>query len=287
MAPVSPFMSDRIHYDLTGISVHMTDWPMGSDLVEKNLPPQDLELEKQMTIVRNLTETGRRIRVDSKRRQRLPCQSGWIVGGPDLSDFHAIIAEELNVENLETEDDLDRFQQIELYPENKVLGKKYRAELPKVLAELNKIDSETLLSQIEAGTANLGGYEITMEDVSIRRVEKEGYAASTFTADDIGDISLVLDMSLSDSLISKGLAREITRRIQSKRKDLDLELEATISLNVWLSEDSPKLSSQDWEYVKFETRASNAELFYSESNNASDNFEVEGKEISFTLKLNS
>ena len=104
MAPVSPFMSDRIHYDLTGISVHMTDWPMGSDLVEKDLPPQDLELEKQMAIVRNLTETGRRIRVDSKRRQRLPCQSGWIVGGPDLSDFHAIIAEELNVENLETED---------------------------------------------------------------------------------------------------------------------------------------------------------------------------------------
>ena len=125
-----------------------------------------------------------------------------------------------------------------------------------------------------------------MEDVSIRRVEKEGYAASTFAVDDIGDISLVLDMSLSDSLISKGLAREITRRIQSKRKDLDLDLEATISLNVWLSEDSPKLASQDWEYVKFETRASNAELFYSESNNAPDKFEVEGKEISFTFKLN-
>ena len=286
MAPVSPFISDRIHYDLTRISVHMTDWPLGSDLVEKNLPPQDLELEKQMTIVRNLTETGRRIRVNSKRRQRLPCQSGWIVGGPDLSDFHAIIAEELNVENLETENDLDRFQQIELFPEHKVLGKKYRAELPKVLAELNKVDSETLLSQIEKGTANLGGYEITMEDVSIRRVEKEGYAASTFTVDNIGDISLVLDMSLNDSLISKGLAREITRRIQSKRKDLDLELEATISLNVWLSEDSPKLSSQDWEYVKFETRASNAELFYSESSNVSDKFEVEGKEIYFSLKLN-
>ena len=181
---------------------------------------------------------------------------------------------------------MDRFQQIELSPEHKVLGKKYRAELPKVLAELNKINSDNLLSQIEAGNANLGGYEITMEDVSIRRVEKEGYAASTFTVDNVGDISLVLDMSLNDSLISKGLAREITRRIQSKRKDLDLELEATISLNVWLSEDSPKLASKDWEYVKFETRASNAELFYSEQSDASDTFEVEEKKISFNLKLN-
>ena len=93
-------------------------------------------------------------------------------------------------------------------------------------------------------------------------------------------------MSLNDSLISKGLAREITRRIQSKRKELDLELEATISLNVWLSEDSPKLSSKDWEYVKFETRASSAELFYSKPSNIVDTFEVEDKEISFSLKLN-
>ena len=40
------------------------------------------------------------------------------------------------------------------------------------------------------------------------------------------------------------------------------------------------------EYVKFETRASNAELFYSEQSDASDTFEVEEKKISFNLKLN-
>ena len=69
MAPISPFMSDRIYYDLTGESVHMADWPLGSSLVAKSLPPQDVELEQKMAIVRTLTETGRRIRVDSNRRQ--------------------------------------------------------------------------------------------------------------------------------------------------------------------------------------------------------------------------
>ena len=49
-----------------------------------------------MSIVRMLAETGRKIRVEAKRRQRLPCKEGWIVGGPNLSDFHSIIAEELN-----------------------------------------------------------------------------------------------------------------------------------------------------------------------------------------------
>ncbi len=286
MAPISPFMSDRIHHDLTGESVHMADWPLGSSLVEKSLPPQDLDLEQKMSLVRTLTETGRRIRVDSNRRQRLPCQSGWIVGGMDLTDFHSIIAEELNVENLETEKNLDRFQRIEVVPNHKVLGKKCRADLPKVLSELANIDSEILLADIEKGNVNLEGYDITMEDVSLRRVEKEGFAAATFADEELGDISLVLDMTINENLLSKGLAREITRRVQSKRKDLDLDLEDTITLNVWLSENSPKLNSSDWEYVKSETRASSSDLQYASPSEESESFEVDDLKIYFNLKKN-
>ena len=286
MAPISPFMSDRIHHDLTGESVHMADWPLGSSLVEKSLPPQDLDLEQKMSLVRTLTETGRRIRVDSNRRQRLPCQSGWIVGGMDLTDFHSIIAEELNVENLETEKNLDRFQRIEVVPNHKVLGKKCRADLPKVLSELANIDSEILLADIEKGNVNVEGYDITMEDVSLRRVEKEGFAAATFADEELGDISLVLDMTINENLLSKGLAREITRRVQSKRKDLDLDLEDTITLNVWLSENSPKLNSSDWEYVKSETRASSSDLQYASPSEESESFEVDELKIYFNLKKN-
>jgi len=287
MAPISPFMSDRIYHDLTGESVHMADWPLGSSLVEKSIPPQDIELEQKMAIVRTLTETGRRIRVDSNRRQRLPCQSGWIVGEIDLSEFHSIISEELNVENLETEKNLDRFQRIEVAPNHKVLGKKCRADLPKVLSELASIDSEALLSQMEEGKAKLVGYDITMDDIFLRRVEKEGFAASTFTTEESGDISLVLDMALNEALLSKGLAREITRRVQSKRKDLDLDLEDTITLNVWLTEKNPKLNSADWDYVKFETRASSAELSYTKPSKNSDSFEVDESKIYFNLKKNN
>ena len=44
-----------------------------------------------MTLVRELAEAGRRIRVEAGRRQRLPCAQGWIVAGPDLSIFHDIL----------------------------------------------------------------------------------------------------------------------------------------------------------------------------------------------------
>ncbi len=283
MAPISPFMPDRIHHDLTGVSVHLVDWPLGSEIVKRNLPNQDLDLETQMSIVRTLTETGRRIRVDFSRRQRLPCKAGWIVGGPDLSEFNSIIAEELNVEELSTESNLNRFQKVEVVPVHKVLGQRYRSDLPKVLAEIAKADPELLLSEIDSGSSKLGNFEIIEGDVSIRRVEKEGFAASTFSMDEIGDISLVLDMEINDDLISKGLAREITRRIQSKRKDLDLDLEATISLKVWLSDESPEIVDRDWNYIKSETRSSKADVSTGSGPSDSDFFEVDGKKIYFKV----
>jgi len=283
MAPIAPFMPDKIHYDLTGSSVHTADWPLGSDLIAKDLPPQDLELEKQMSIVRMLAETGRKIRVEAKRRQRLPCKEGWIVGGPDLSEFHSIIAEELNVEILTTESNLDRFQKIEILPNHKVLGAKCRADLPKVLSELSQVQPDSLLSDIEKGKAKLAGFDITIEDINIKRVEKEGYAASTFEVEEKGDISLVLDVEITANLISKGLAREITRRIQSKRKELDLDLEASISLKVWLEKDSPKLNKKDWEYVTSETRSEPAELIIGDCDKDLDNFQVEENKIYFKV----
>jgi len=283
MAPIAPFMPDKIHYDLTGSSVHTADWPLGSDLIAKDLPPQDLELEKQMSIVRMLAETGRKIRVEAKRRQRLPCKEGWIVGGPDLSEFHSIIAEELNVEILTTESNLDRFQKIEILPNHKVLGAKCRADLPKVLSELSQVQPDSLLSDIEKGKAKLAGFDITIEDINIKRVEKEGYAASTFEVEEKGDISLVLDVEITANLISKGLAREITRRIQSKRKELDLDLEASISLKVWLEKDSPKLNKKDWEYVTSETRSEPAELIIGDCDKDLDNFQVEENKVYFKV----
>ena len=52
-----------------------------------------------------------------------------------------------------------------------------QADLPKVLAELSNSDPDSLLSDIENRVANLAGFEITLDDINIKRVEKEGYAA--------------------------------------------------------------------------------------------------------------
>ena len=279
MAPVSPFMPDRIHRDLAGSSVHLADWPLGSALVERSLPPRDYGLEQQMKLVRALAETGRRVRAEGGRRQRLPCRNGWIIGGPDLTDFHEILAEELNVENLMTEADLDRFQKIVLEPNRKALGAKCRSDLPAVLANLDTSDPDSLLLEIEAGIAALAGYQITMNDIEIRRTEKEGYSAATLSDEDFGDVSLVLDMDIDEELMSRGLARDVIRRIQSKRKELDLAVEESISLSVWI--EGAEMADEDWVHVQSETRAGNATLNEGSAPNEADSFEVDGIAIVF------
>jgi len=281
MAPISPFMPDQIHRGLTGHSVHLADWPTGSELVDRDLPDRDFGIEQEMSLVRSLAEAGRRIRVESNRRQRLPCQTGWIVGGPDISRFNDILAEELNVEVLTTESDLDAFQKIVLGPNRKVLGAKCRSDLPSVLAQLDLANPEELLLEIEAGIAALGGYEITMDDIEIRRAEKEGFAAKTLSFEE-GDVSIVLDMHTDSNLLSKGLARDITRRIQAKRKEMDLQVESSINLSVWV--EGMVLEENDWEHVVTETRAGTSSLNDGKPPSAADSFEVDGTKVSFEIQ---
>ena len=281
MAPVSPFMPDKIHRDLAGSSVHLADWPLGSALVERSLPPRDYGLEQQMNLVRALAETGRRVRAEGGRRQRLPCRNGWIIGGPDLTNFHEILSEELNVENLMTETDIDRFQKIVLEPNRKALGAKCRSDLPAVLAKLDTADPDSLLLEIEAGIAALAGYQITMSDIEVRRTEKDGYSAATLADEDFGDVSLVLDMVIDEELMSRGLARDVIRRIQSKRKELDLAIEDSISLSVWI--EGAEIADEDWVHVQSETRSGSATLNEGSAPNEADSFEVDGITIVFRV----
>jgi len=276
IAPVSPFMVDEIHRNLTGQSVHLADWPEPAHI--------DVGLEAQMSLVRELAETGRRIRVDAGRRQRLPCSEGWIVGGGDLSQFHAVLSEELNVENISTERNLDRFQKIELAPNRKALGRKCRQDLPAVLEGLAQGDSESMWDLIQSGNLVLSGYEISADDVELRRVERDGFAAMTIDSDEGDSISLVLDMSDTPELLSKGLARDITRRIQQRRKDLDLDVEAMIDLEVWLSEDCCELFVQDRDWIVMETRASAAIFHDGEGPQDSTTFDVDEMSIWFSVK---
>ena len=174
-----------------------------------------------------------------------------------------------------------QFQRIVLEPNRKALGAKCRSDLPAVLAKLDTADADSLLLEIEAGIAALAGYQITMEDIEVRRTERDGYSAATLADEDFGDVSLVLDMAVDDELMSRGLARDVIRRIQSKRKELDLAVEDSISLSVWIK--GAGLADEDWAHVQSETRAGSASLNDGSAPSEADSFEVDGIAVAFSV----
>jgi len=116
---------------------------------------------------------------------------------------------------------------------------------------------------------------------NVGSVEREGYAA--LTAED-SVVTLVLDMTTTPELLSKGLAREIIRRVQQKRKDLNLEVDATITLSVWLGDGNPDLLEADWTHVCSEVRAHTATLDNSAAPDDAEHFQVDGAPIQFVAQ---
>ena len=90
-------------------------------------------------------------------------------------------------------------------------------------------------------------------------------------------------MSVDEKILSKGLAREICRRIQAKRKDMNLPIEDTIVLDVWLAEGNPVLLENEWSWIQNETRASSASLIIGE-NSDEESFEIDSNRIYYSVK---
>ena len=95
-APITPFVSEMIYQQLMGLdagSVHHTDWPSGWDSF------QDLELEKNMSLIRRLVEQGHAIRKAESLRVRQPLASASITASQTLSDeLLKIFRQEVNIE---------------------------------------------------------------------------------------------------------------------------------------------------------------------------------------------
>ena len=80
------------------------------------------------------------------------------------------------------------------------------------------------------------------------------------------------------------MARDITRRVQAKRKALDLAIEATIDLEVWM-ENAPEMLQEDEAWVAHETRSAGC-VFHPEGSSPpgeAETFEVDGTIVSFIV----
>ncbi|MFO8051492.1 MAG: isoleucine--tRNA ligase [Thermoplasmatota archaeon] len=228
MAPMIPFHSEMAYLTLNGEmdSVHFEPYPEGDTKLV------DIELMGRMEKLKKVVELGRAARGSRNMKIRQPLSRAVIKGtSPFGTGLESIIMSELNVKSVEFREDLSDFFEMTAEPDPKKLGPKLKAASAKVREELLDMDPRELAAVVKASGIDVEAegtsYHLDAEDFRFHEVLGERWAAG-----EEGDLEVILDLHIDDRLKKEGIAREVVRRIQTMRKDLDLDYDARIDLEV-------------------------------------------------------
>ena len=231
LAPFCPFVADTMWRHLTGAtedeSVHLADWPAPeTDLIDR-------ELEAQMALARRLTSLGRAARSEASVKVRQPLKRALVFLPADAPEIlRDIVADELNVDEIDTADELSEVIQFELVPNFSTLGPRLKdrvKDLKPALAELDGAAAAEALEEGRSVTVTLGGEPVALspDDLQLRVRGQQGFAVSR----EGGEV-VALDLTLDESLRKRGLAREVVRLVQDLRKTSGLDVSDRIILHV-------------------------------------------------------
>lgn len=240
LAPFAPFYSDQLYLDLTKAtgrggeqSVHLAKYPEADESFI------DSDLEIRMGMAQKITSMVLALRRKVNIKVRQPLQAIMIPAVDDEQKNHIeavkdLIKNEVNVKEL-------RFVEGSGVLVKKVkcnfrtMGKKFGKLMKGIAAAMGNLSQEEI-SQLQA----TGSYELEVEgqkavveatDVEIISEDIPGWLVSNE-----GNLTVALDVELTDELLNEGMARELINRIQNIRKEIGLEI--TDRINVTLSPDS-------------------------------------------------
>ncbi|HWQ67109.1 MAG TPA: isoleucine--tRNA ligase [Methanospirillum sp.] len=294
LAPFAPHIAEEIYQNLklTGdpVSVHMLSWYEG----EARLIDTDLEI--QMGLIRSLDEAVANARQAGKRKLRWPVGTVTIVAESDLVEQGLSAMVDLAKERANSREITiirgawDRIGW-RAEPIMKKVGPTFGKNGPKVKALIESANGTALRAELErSGSATLGDEEefaITAEIVTFHQQMPE----NIFSADMPG-ATVYVDVTLTPDLEAEGYTRELIRRLQDMRKQLDLNMEEFIIVDAVIGDEHLfDLLTQTWrDLICQEVRAQDLQIHRSVDNRNADrllqmdrDWEIEG--ITVTLGI--
>ena len=253
-APLLPMVTDEIWRGLTGgRSVHLESWPDSSTM------PHDAALVEAMDQVRTVSSVASSLRKAANLRVRLPLAKLTVVtkNVAGLSQFVEIIAEELNVKNVElVEMSLDSTTDFgvikRLTVNSRAAGPRIGKNVQAVIQAAKSGDWSEVDGVVVAGGIALieGEYEIDL--VADTSANSDGEATNHIGILPTGGF-LILDGKVTAELAAEGLARDVIRAVQSARKDADFDVSDRIKLTLKAEDDVLAAVAEHSELVKSET----------------------------------
>lgn len=263
-APFVPFLTERIYRDAfrraersSPESVHMLSWPKA----EKRWINK--RLEHEMKIAQQISSAAASARQSKKVKLRQPVAMILVVTDNPLvkrtvKTLRNLLLQQANSKDVRlvslTEE--ERLKKLIVEPSFKGIGPAFRDEANRVAEALRSQEGRQVFRAVkDTGQFRLKvdnkEFKITSEMVSFREEMPENFAAGGF-----GEGRVYVDLTIPKELAREGFVREIIRRLQEMRKQLDLPVDAFVDAFVSVT-DSEMI---DWledekDYLMEEVRA--------------------------------
>ncbi|HEY5391813.1 MAG TPA: DUF5915 domain-containing protein, partial [Hanamia sp.] len=163
----------------------------------------------------------------------------------------------------------------------KTLGKKLGPRMKWAASKIAEMDDSSI-QRVLAGNFSLNGEEneepvlITAEDIEVTTNEIPGFEIAVK-----GNLTVALDLRISDKLKKEGFAREFVNRIQNIRKDKELAVTDKIVLIVMEKDNIKEIITEFYNYICAEILAENVQFF----DGISNGIEIDVNNETFTVSI--
>ncbi len=235
LAPFTPFLADEMWHVLYAPkaegtypeSVHLATYP------QADMSLIDLDLEKEMDLIRQLVNLGRSARNVSQVKNRQPLSEMRVVGltGEEISaENQEQIKDELNVKLLVFQTDATDLLDYTFKPQLRLLGRRFGKELNDLKASLAKLNGTAAYAELKQNAyitveVNDRQEKLTEEELLIESKQKAGLATVSE-----GALTVALNLELTPELEEEGLYREFVSKVQNLRKQRDYNVTDKISV---------------------------------------------------------
>ena len=260
MAPIAPFYADMLYRDLTGseTSVHLAAYPKADESAI------DSKLEKRMAIAQQITSMVLSLRRKKNLKVKQPLTAIMIpvldeAQKQDIEAVADLIMSEVNVKGINYVGGDAGILVKRIKPDFKKLGPKFGKNMKAAAQALTSLEQSQIAQFEKDGkiALTLNGEEAVVElaDVEVISEDIPGW----LVAND-GNITVALDITITDDLRKEGIARELVNRIQNVRKSKDFNITDRIVVKITPDEHVNDAVAQFKDYIAKQVLAVAIEL---------------------------
>ena len=260
MAPIAPFYADMLYRDLTGsdTSVHLAAYPKADEAAI------DSKLEKRMAIAQQITSMVLSLRRKKNLKVKQPLTAIMIpvldeAQKQDIEAVADLIMSEVNVKGINYVGGDAGILVKRIKPDFKKLGPKFGKNMKAAAQALTSLEQSQIAQFEKDGkiALTLNGEEAVVElaDVEVISEDIPGW----LVAND-GNITVALDITITDDLRKEGIARELVNRIQNVRKSKDFNITDRIVVKITPDEHVNDAVAQFKDYIAKQVLAVAVEL---------------------------